>query len=206
MMREVQPQRPVAEVVQVVLDARAIFSTVSVSPRSPFTCAQPVMPGRTLWRIDAALDQLAIHLVVRDGVRPRPHDAHAARSTLRNCGSSSSEVRRRKAPKGVTRAVVLRRLRDDRAVLGDRHRAELANDHLLAVEAVAALPEERGPGEDISTPTGIAARTGAISADEDQRKHDVETRFTTRSRRRTALAHRQHREPPIVSIRAWELR
>jgi hypothetical protein len=28
-----------------------IFSTVEVSPRDPFTCAQPVIPGRTLWRI-----------------------------------------------------------------------------------------------------------------------------------------------------------
>ena len=34
-----------------------------------------------------------------------------------NCGSSSSEVRRRKAPKGVTR-VVARRLAHDVAVLG----------------------------------------------------------------------------------------
>ena len=31
-----------------------IFSTVSVSPRQPFTCAQPVMPSFTLWRIDVA--------------------------------------------------------------------------------------------------------------------------------------------------------
>ena len=27
-----------------------IFSSVSVSPRKPLTCAQPVMPGSTLWR------------------------------------------------------------------------------------------------------------------------------------------------------------
>ena len=47
---EVEPQRPVAQVVEVVLDAAIILSRVSVSPRKPLTCAQPVMPGLTLWR------------------------------------------------------------------------------------------------------------------------------------------------------------
>src|SRR5699024_12747252 len=28
----------------------SIFSSVSVSPRQPLICAQPVMPGFTLWR------------------------------------------------------------------------------------------------------------------------------------------------------------
>ena len=38
------------DVEQIVIDARCILSSVSVSPRKPFTCAQPVMPGFTLWR------------------------------------------------------------------------------------------------------------------------------------------------------------
>ncbi len=54
-----------------------IFSTVSVSPRKPFTCAQPVMPGLHLVPDHVAVDQLAVQLVVRHRVRPRPDHAHA---------------------------------------------------------------------------------------------------------------------------------
>lgn len=47
---EVARQRPVLYVEQVILDALCILSGVSVSPRTPCTCAQPVMPGLTLWQ------------------------------------------------------------------------------------------------------------------------------------------------------------
>ena len=54
-----------------------IFSIVSVSPRWPFTWAQPVMPGLDLVPDHVGLDDLPVLLVVRDRVRARPDDAHA---------------------------------------------------------------------------------------------------------------------------------
>ena len=84
-----------------------IFSTVSVSPRQPFTIhLGPAGDAR-------------LHLVPEHGaghqlpvLRARPRSPTSGRepttdmclcSTLKNCGSSSGEVLRRKAPKRVTR-------------------------------------------------------------------------------------------------------
>ena len=47
---DIEPDAPFADVLKVELDAFSIFSSVSVSPRQPLICAQPVMPGFTLWR------------------------------------------------------------------------------------------------------------------------------------------------------------
>ena len=43
----VEAQRPVLDVVEVVNDALVHGLHVAVSPRRPFTWAQPVMPGLT---------------------------------------------------------------------------------------------------------------------------------------------------------------
>ena len=48
---QVHAEGPMLDVVQVVLDAVVILRSVSVWPRNPLTCAQPVMPGLTRWRI-----------------------------------------------------------------------------------------------------------------------------------------------------------
>ena len=63
-------------------------------------------------------------------------------STLNSCGSSSSEVRRRKRPKRVIRGSSRRGLRHHRAVLANRHATELVDSDFLAVQAVAALAEQ----------------------------------------------------------------
>ena len=47
---EVEPQRPVLDVVEVVFDAEPDLVVVSTSPRQPLICAQPVTPGLTLCR------------------------------------------------------------------------------------------------------------------------------------------------------------
>ena len=63
-------------------------------------------------------------------------------STLNSCGSSSSDVRRRTAPTGVIAVVALRGLLHGRAVVAARHRAELPDQDLAAVQAVPPLAEE----------------------------------------------------------------
>ena len=47
---QVKPERPVVDVTVIAIDAAFHLSSVSVSPRKPLTCAQPVMPGSTLCR------------------------------------------------------------------------------------------------------------------------------------------------------------
>lgn len=47
----IQRHGPVAQIIEVVLDTGFHFSMESVSPRKPFTWAQPVIPGFTLCRI-----------------------------------------------------------------------------------------------------------------------------------------------------------
>jgi hypothetical protein len=83
-------------------------------------------------------------------------------STLMNCGSSSSEVRRMKAPKGVMRGSSLVACAP-RAVCPWPHRAELVDHDLLAVQAVAALRKITGPGELSFTPMAMASSSGEIS-------------------------------------------
>ena len=85
-----------------------ILSRVSVSPRKPFTWAQPVMPGRTLWPHHSSFDQFAVEPRCAppraESLTTRADDAHLRPcSTLMNRGSSSIEVCRISAPSGVTR-------------------------------------------------------------------------------------------------------
>lgn len=47
---DIEPHAPLANVFEVKLHTFLHFSSVSVSPRQPLICAQPVIPGFTLWR------------------------------------------------------------------------------------------------------------------------------------------------------------
>ena len=47
---QIEPDRPILDIVKIVLKALGQLLPGSVSPRQPLTCAQPVMPGFTRWR------------------------------------------------------------------------------------------------------------------------------------------------------------
>src|SRR5882762_4929035 len=93
-----------------------------------------------------ALDQAAVHLVVRHGVGARADDAHAALEHVEKLGQLvERELPQKRAETGYA-PVVARGLLDDISIFEHGHRAELVDDDLLAVESVAALLEQRRPG------------------------------------------------------------
>src|SRR4051812_40066277 len=88
------------------------------------------------------VDELAVHLIVRYGVRPWPNDAHAP---LQNVDELRQLVKRRTAQEAAERgdaAIVARRLADLLAILLHGHRAKLVDRDLSPIQAVAALPEQ----------------------------------------------------------------
>jgi len=95
---EVEGQRPVFEIVQIVLDAFADAGVAAqaVDLASPSSRLGHVPPH-------VAADVL---LELLDEMRPLgagSHEAHLAFSTFQNCGSSSRLCRRRNVPTGVRR-------------------------------------------------------------------------------------------------------
>ncbi len=48
----VEPKRPVVDVEAVQRYAATKLIVKSISPRQPFTCAQPVIPGFSRWRAE----------------------------------------------------------------------------------------------------------------------------------------------------------
>src|SRR5262245_16765372 len=79
-----------------------IFSMVSVSPRWPFTWAQPVMPGFTLWRRESGEIRSANASLRAIGCGRGPTIDISPSSTFTSCGSSSIFVRLRIRPRRVT--------------------------------------------------------------------------------------------------------
>ena len=90
----------------------SIFSSESVSPRITVHLGPAGDAGLDLVADHVALDQRPVQLVVRDGVRPRPDDAHAALQHVDELRQLIQEVLRRKAPERRDAGVVLARLRD----------------------------------------------------------------------------------------------
>src|SRR6185295_18435644 len=91
-------------------------------------------------------DFAAIEFVHRHRVRPRTDDAHAAFEHVEELrqlvdGRSAKEGAHARDSRVSARSGVERLL----AVLYDAHRAELENQYLAAVEAIALLAEQHGP-------------------------------------------------------------
>ena len=91
-------------------------------------------------------------LVVRNRMRPRADQAHAAAQHVEELRQLVERGAPQEAPDGRDARVVPRRLAY-RVVLQHGHRAELEDRELAAVESVAALPEQhrsrrRAPDED----------------------------------------------------------
>ena len=143
---QVEPQRPVAQVIEVVVDARlhlverAGLAAVAVDLRPAGDA------GLDLVADHVALDQVAVDFVVRHGMRARADDAHAP---LQHVDELGQLIERGPAQEGADAGdagIALARLADRLAVLAHAHRAELVDEDLLAVEAVAALLEDDGAG------------------------------------------------------------
>src|SRR5205807_10642438 len=133
---QVQTQRPVAQVIQVVVDARLhLLDGFGLAPQ-----AVDLRPsgdaGLDLVALHVALDELAVHLVARDRVGARADYAHAA---LQYVDELRQLVERGAAHEGAERGdarIDAADLVDLLAVLSDAQGAELVDDDLFAVDAV----------------------------------------------------------------------
>ncbi len=139
---DIEPDAPFADVLRLNSTRFSIFSSVSVSPRQPLICSA----GNARFHFVAqhvAFNELAIlSLCVLRADMNRQSTSPV--STLINCGSSSSEVRRRNSPFGDAR-IVLRRLSHHFVVLHHFHGTELPHFDWLAIHAIASLAENNQP-------------------------------------------------------------
>ena len=129
---------------------RLTSSGVSTGPREPLIAAQPVMPGFMRWRWAYSATSLALWVspvFMPTACGRGPTSDISPFSTLNSCGSSSRLVRRMTRPTRVTRSSSKRTCwaPPARSELVP-HRAELPDQDLLVVEAVAALAEEHRAG------------------------------------------------------------
>src|SRR5438552_7606050 len=143
---QIQAQRPIAQVVEVVINARLHLRERLGLPAVAVHLGPAGDSRLDLVPLHVAPDQLAVHLVVRHGVRPGSDDAHAALQDIDELRqlvergpayAGSQPPHARAAPAALPAGY---------AVLGDGHGAELVEDDCVAVEAVAAVPENRRPG------------------------------------------------------------
>src|SRR5690606_38189419 len=141
---EVQHQRPVAKVVEVVIDAAPHLGEVGGLPPAAVDLRESRDAGRGFVAHHVAVDEPSILLVVRDGVGPRADEAHPTLQHVDELRQLVERVAAEKASEGGDARIVPRHLAYRVAVLGDAHRAELVDDDLLAAEPVAPLLEDDG--------------------------------------------------------------
>ena len=111
------------------------------------------------------------------------------RSTFQSCGSSSSRVRRRKRPTGVTRGSSCGRPHRAGGRLGvDAHRAELVDREDAAVLADAVLVVEHRARRAEPHRSATSSITGAASTQADQRRATSSARLAARQPARLAEA------------------
>lgn len=142
---QIQPQRPVLQIFQIVLDAHFhLFQRFGLAP--PTADLRPAgNAGLDLVAQHVAADQLAVLLVVRHRMRPRPDHRHRA---LQHIEELRQLIERGLAQKGAERrdaGIVLLRLDDLVAVVADRHAAEFPDLHHRPVKAVTPLLEQCRP-------------------------------------------------------------
>ncbi len=106
-------------------------------------------------------------------MRPRADDAHAP---LQHVDELRQLVERRAAQEGTERRdarIAPGGLPDHVAVVHRPHRAELVDDDLLAVQPVAALPEDHGPGRRQLDADRDQQEQRRDQHEDDRRQHDV---------------------------------
>src|SRR6185312_7633806 len=142
---DVEDRRPVPEVFEVILDARAHVLYAHGLAAEAVDLRKPGDSRRDFVAHHVALDELAVLLVVSDGVRTRTDEAHAPLQHVEELRELIERVPPQEAAERCDARIVLARLHDTRAILGDGHGAEFVDEDLLAIEPVAALLEDDGP-------------------------------------------------------------
>ena len=143
---QVQAQGPVAQVVEVVVDARLHL----VQGAGLAAVAVDLCPagdaGLDLVSDHVALDQVAVDLVVRHRMGARPHDAHAPLQHIDELGQLVQGILAQEGADAGDAVIAPLRLPDLFAVLAHAHGAELVHQDFFAIQSVAALLEYDRPG------------------------------------------------------------
>src|SRR6185503_13290269 len=170
---KVEAQRPVAQIVEVEIDARLHLVQRFGFAAVPVYLRPARDSGLHLVAQHVSLDELAIELVMRDGVRSWTDDAHATLEYVEELRQFVERSASQKGADGGEARVATLRLNDGAAVLGDPHRAELVDHDLLAVESVPTLSEDdRTPGTDFHGDGG-GQHEWRCQRDDEQRQDDV---------------------------------
>src|SRR6185312_1410706 len=140
---DVEPGRPVAQVFEVVAYAlRHLLQGLGLAPEA-VDLRQSRDPGPHFVADHVAIDQLAVQLVVDDGMRPRPHQAHLALKHIEELRQLIERgLAQERADAGHPR-IALARLRHHGAIFAHSHGAEFVDQYLLAIQSIPPLPEER---------------------------------------------------------------
>src|SRR5579872_2841652 len=132
---DVEPRRPMAQILQIIAHPlRHLLQGLGLAAQS-IDLGETRDSGPHLVADHVSIDELTVELIMSDGMRPRPDQAHLPLQHVQELrqlieGGYAQES----AHAGYPR-VPLARLGDDRAVLLHPHGAELVDEDLLAVEA-----------------------------------------------------------------------
>src|SRR3954466_1036711 len=156
-----------------MFDAGAhLFELVGFSTQAIDLC-EPGDAGPYLMPNHVAGDQLAIQFVVRNRMRSRADDTHAA---LQNVDELRQLVQRRLAQKSTQRChamIIACGLRDLVTVLEYLHGAKLVDQNLFAVEAVTSLPEQHRSARSQLYRQGDRQHEGRYQNQNQRRENDV---------------------------------
>src|SRR5258706_198845 len=143
---QIESQGPVAQILEVVFDpCLHLLDGVSLPPVT--VDLRPAGDARLhLVTNHVRLDQATVFLIVSDRMRPRPDDAHPALQHIEKLWQFVQRGAANEGAEGGDARVALRGLTHHGAIVLRAHGAELVDDDLVAVEAVAALPEDHRPG------------------------------------------------------------
>src|SRR5947207_2635982 len=143
---QIELQRPISQVMEIMLDAGLHLVERIGLPAQTVDLSQPGDSRPDLVPDHVALDQAAVHLVVRHRVGARADDAHAALEHIEKLRQLVERGLPQKRAEAGYAPVVARGLLDHIPIFENGHRAELVDDDLLAVESVAELLEQYRPG------------------------------------------------------------
>lgn len=163
---EIKREGPVAEVVEIKLDAAFhLFDGVCFATGT-IDLGEAGNAGANFVADHVALDELAVLLVVRYGVRAGADDAHAA---LEHVDELGEFVQRGSAQDGANTGdagIVAGGLTDDGAIVGGGHGAEFVDVDFLPIKPVTTLAEDDGARRGDAHGNGARKENGGDQQDD----------------------------------------
>ena len=143
---QVEPQRPVAQVIEIVVDARLHLVEGAGLAAIAVDLGPAGDAGLDLVANHIAFYQVAVDFIVRHGMRAGADDAHASLQDIDELGQFIERILAQEGADAGDAGIALVRLADRLAIFAHPHRAEFIDQDFFAIEAVAALLENDGAG------------------------------------------------------------